>query len=205
VNKSLTIVLPVHNAETRLQKDISDLLELGSELTSELGILIIDDGSTDDTSAVASELASRFPQVKMLRHRQRQGLGAIMQRLHRHVRSDAVMLHDGATAINAEEVRRVWRSWIDRQASKLSQDSIAPLQSLNAAGVDVSKLHSQLERAHRTLGCFQMLSLDQDAEQGYTLTPRLDRPHTRRAGIGILPTMPRPRFLRALAEFAIGE
>ena len=60
LNKSLTIVLPVHNAESRLRKNVSELLELASELTAKFGVLIIDDGSTDATFEVAEELASHL-------------------------------------------------------------------------------------------------------------------------------------------------
>ena len=43
LNKSLTVVLPVHNGETRLRKSVNEILELASELTSKFGVLIIDD------------------------------------------------------------------------------------------------------------------------------------------------------------------
>ena len=52
-NKSLTIVLPVHNGESRLTQFAGEILELASELTPHFSILVVDDGSTDDTSAVA--------------------------------------------------------------------------------------------------------------------------------------------------------
>src|SRR3990172_7759911 len=76
LNKSLTIVLPVHNAESRLRTNVRELLELASELTAKFGVLIIDDGSTDATYEVAEELAAHFPQVSVRRHRQCRGLGA---------------------------------------------------------------------------------------------------------------------------------
>ena len=60
-NKSLTVVLPVYNGETRLRKSVNEILELASELTSKFGVLIIDDGSNDATYEVAEELAAHFP------------------------------------------------------------------------------------------------------------------------------------------------
>ena len=52
-NKSLTVVLPVYNGESRLRKSVNEILELASELTSKFGVLIIDDGSNDATNEVA--------------------------------------------------------------------------------------------------------------------------------------------------------
>ena len=67
LNKSLTVVLPVYNGETRLRKSVHEILELASELTSKFGVLIIDDGSNDATYEVAEELAARYPQVSVRR------------------------------------------------------------------------------------------------------------------------------------------
>ena len=59
----LTIVLPVYNGESRLAELRHQMLELASDLTSHFSIMIVDDGSTDDTSAVAKELSTQYPQV----------------------------------------------------------------------------------------------------------------------------------------------
>ena len=125
LNKSLTIVLPVHNAETRLRKNVRELLELASELTAKFGVLIIDDGSTDATYEVAEELASHYPQVSVRRHRQCRGLGASIDYVQRRVRSDAVIVHDGVTPINSQQVRSLWRQWLDESNVARRQD--APL------------------------------------------------------------------------------
>src|SRR3954471_10234555 len=91
LNKSLTVVLPVYNGETRLRKSVHEILELASELTSKFGVLIIDDGSNDATSEVAEELPARCPQVSVRRNRHRSGLGPAIEYVQRRVRSDAVI------------------------------------------------------------------------------------------------------------------
>src|SRR6478609_2654715 len=112
LNKSLTVVLPVYNGETRLRKSVHEILELASELTSKFGVLIIDDGSNDSTYEVAEELAARYPQVSVRRNRHRSGLGSTIDYVQRRIRSDAVIMHDGASPIDAGEVRSLWRNWI---------------------------------------------------------------------------------------------
>ena len=115
LNKSLTVVLPVYNGETRLRKSVHEILELASELTSRFGVLIIDDGSNDATYEVAEELAAHYPQVSVRRHRHRRGLGSAIDYAQRRVRSDAVIVHDGVTPIDAGEIRSLWRRWIARR------------------------------------------------------------------------------------------
>src|SRR3990172_4042961 len=108
-NKSLTIVLPVYNGESRLASCVTQMLELASDLTSQFSIMIVDDGSTDDTTTVAQELSARFPQVTVRRQRQRSGLGPIISMVRRRVDSDVGVVHDGVSPIDAVQVRRLWR------------------------------------------------------------------------------------------------
>ena len=106
-NKSLTIVLPVYNGESQLALSVTEMLELASDLTPHFKIMIVDDGSTDETSTVAQELAHRYPQVSVERQRQRSGLGPIISLVRRCVDSDVVIVHDGVSPIDAVQVRRL--------------------------------------------------------------------------------------------------
>jgi hypothetical protein len=211
-NKSLTIVLPVHNAENRLRKNVRELLELASELTARFGVLIIDDGSTDSTFEVAEELASYFPQVTVRRHRQSLGLGASLEYVQRRVRSDAVIVHDGVTPVNSQEVRKLWRQWLDESKPrdrKARTPVIASRDTVDLASLQT--IHATLERAHRQVLGFQLVNVSQfDAPAMETASkseaPRTDASHAhKRAGVGRIPSLPRPKFLSALAEFALGE
>lgn len=214
LNKSLTVVLPVYNGETRLRSNVSEILELASELTPRFGVLIIDDGSNDDTYEVAEELAAHYPQVSVRRHRQRRGLGSAIDYAQRRVRSDAIIVHDGVTPIDAGEIRSLWKGWIAQSpaANKDGSDT-APMQGSLAELANLSAIHSAMERAHRRLLGFQMVTpLPYDeafAELGAAeaaTTRRNEASHTdRRTGIGQIPPMPRPKFMTAVANFTLGE
>lgn len=214
LNKSLTIVLPVYNAESRLRKNVRDVLELASELTAKFGVLIVDDGSTDATFEVAEELAAHFPQVKVHRHRHRRGLGATIEYVQRRVRTDAVMVHDGVTPMDPGQMRITWQSWIAQSAAR-ENGTAAPgaLASEITDFANLPAIHAAMERTHgRVLG-FQMLFQEPTTGAGFdclkniaTQSARSDAPHvSRRAGVGRIPPPPRPKFLSALTEFALGE
>src|SRR5262249_27656689 len=139
LNKSLTVVLPVYNGETRLRKSVDEILELASDLTSKFGVLIVDDGSNDSTYEVAEELAARYPQGSVRRNRHRSGLGSTIDYVQRSIRSDAVIMHDGASPIDAREMRSVWRSWLhqttpanDRPAASNIHEAMRDLAKLPA-------------------------------------------------------------------------
>ena len=125
-NKSLTVVLPVYNGESRLRKSVNEILELASELTTKFGVLIIDDGSNDATYEVAEELAAHYPQVSVMRHRHRRGLGSAIDYVQRQIRSDAVIMHDGVTPIDACQMRNLWRHWADARPIMVLSDRTLP-------------------------------------------------------------------------------
>jgi Glycosyl transferase family 2 len=214
LNKSLMIVLPIYNGETRLRKCVGELLELASELTTRFGVLIIDDGSTDATYEVAEELAAHFPQVSVERRRHRRGLGPTIDYAERHIRSDAVIVHDGITPIDPKQVRSLWRNCLAQSGDgDKNAPGSAALQSDICDFADLPAIHAAMEKAHdRVLGFQWITPLTQtradsmDAPGVAAGLPRTDAAHSkRRAGMGQIPVFPRPKFLSALADFALGE
>ena len=211
MNKSLTIVLPVHNGESRLRNCVREILEVASDLTSAFGILIVDDGSTDATFEVAAELSARYPQVSVRRHRYHRGLGPTIDYVQRNVRSDAVMIHDGVTPIDANQMRNEWRRWIARSQSAASTPDPAGSQSDICDFANLPAIHAAMERAHGRMLGFQLLAplqtatADSNGNRQPITTSRPDAAHRPRPDIGRIPPLPRPKFLRALAHFALGE
>jgi hypothetical protein len=213
-NKSLTIVLPIYNGESRLTHHVTEMLELASELTSQFEVMIVDDGSTDDTSAVAQELAARFPQISIRRHRHRRGLGPIISMVQRRVSTDVVIVHDGVTPINSVEVRRLWQqSDFDLSAQHKSQGTgLASTKPNLSELANIRATHAAMALAHERVLGFHLLQPIRDAGTGSTAPATVPATHSPtkartidRSGVGQIPLMPRPNFLSAVADFAMGE
>jgi glycosyltransferase involved in cell wall biosynthesis len=210
LDKSLTVVLPVYNRETSIGRSVAEILDLASELTRRFEILIIDDGSTDATFEVAEELASRFPQISLRRHRHRRGLGAMLEVAGRRTRSDVVILHDGITRIDPEELRTLWWDYV---ASPTKSETGHPLGRAACSQLGgLSAAHAAMEEAHaRVLGFHLVAPIGEDgaplrredAARPANLHVDVDPSYRRR--VGEIPALPRPKFLTALAHFAMGE
>jgi hypothetical protein len=212
LNKSLTVVLPVYNGETRLRKSVHEILELASELTSKFGVLIIDDGSIDATYEVAEELAARYPQVSVRRHRHCRGLGPTIDYVQRHVRSDAVIVHDGASPIDAGEMRSLWRNWIHQTAPAKDRPADATMHEAMRDVANLPAIHAAMEKAHSRVIGFQLITPIEPAEASTDVLSSALQVSRRDAAlptdgrnIGRIPRLPRPKFLSALANFALGE
>ncbi|QDU58723.1 glycosyltransferase family 2 protein [Aeoliella mucimassa] len=195
MNKNLTVVLPVHNAEASLHHDVRNVLEVAAELSTGLRLFILDDGSTDDTYDMAMELSARYPQIRVMHHATRQGLGSAIAELRGQIGDDLVLVHDGASPIQAEQIRRLW----DDEARQITRatDKNTSIDDLRHAAAT----HPAMAAAHNRLAGFQRLS-NMAASDDSQLTRRDQQAQK---NVGVIPPLPRPNFMGALANFALGE
>ena len=73
VDQFACVVLPVHNGQANLRKQVIGLIDVMSEIADEFEIRIVDDASTDSTFEVAGELALEYPQISVHRLRSKHG------------------------------------------------------------------------------------------------------------------------------------
>ncbi len=62
----LSVIMPVYNGEEYLPSAFDSILAQGRELTNQIEILVVDDGSTDDTLEIVSRYSDRLP-LRMIR------------------------------------------------------------------------------------------------------------------------------------------
>lgn len=65
---TLSVILPIHNGARYLRRNVEMLLDLLPQMTDEFQIIIVDDGSTDATGDIASDLALSFSQISVMFH-----------------------------------------------------------------------------------------------------------------------------------------
>ena len=78
--KLLSVAVPCYNSQAYMRNCVDSLLE-GGDLVE---ILIVDDGSKDDTAKIADEYAAKYPNIVKAIHRyDRLALDLLYQRAHR--------------------------------------------------------------------------------------------------------------------------
>ena len=70
--KILTVAIPCYNSQDYMEKCVRSLLPAGNDIE----ILIIDDGSKDDTAMIADRYASEYPEIIRVIHQENGGHGA---------------------------------------------------------------------------------------------------------------------------------
>ena len=69
--KLLSVTVPCYNSQAYMRNCVDSLLE-GGELVE---ILIVDDGSKDDTAKIADEYAAKYPTIVKAIHQENSGHG----------------------------------------------------------------------------------------------------------------------------------
>jgi hypothetical protein len=95
LNRSLTFVLPVRNAQSTLAATVTQVLDMASDLSERFELLVIDDCSSDTTSEVAHELSLHYPQIRVLRNSKPLGEEAALRAGFAQSRGDVVFVRGG--------------------------------------------------------------------------------------------------------------
>jgi len=72
---SLTVAMPAYNEGENIQAMIEDTLHIVGALVDDLEVIVVDDGSRDDTAIIVNHLARIHPQVRLVQHEVNKGYG----------------------------------------------------------------------------------------------------------------------------------
>ncbi len=108
MNDSLSIIVPVRNAEASLAGQVARLLEILPDLTGQFEIVVVDDASTDHTVELVRDLAAQFPQLKLFRHRDVRGIEAAIRTGLQWATGRTVFVQDDPASLSTSDLRRLW-------------------------------------------------------------------------------------------------
>ncbi len=94
-----TVVIPAYNEQVGLARVLADLGEVVARSGRPWEILVVDDGSTDETARVASEAG-----VRLVRHEVNLGYGASLKTGIRRARHDVILITDADATYPAARV-----------------------------------------------------------------------------------------------------
>jgi glycosyltransferase involved in cell wall biosynthesis len=206
LNRSLSVLLPVHNVEPTLADSVEAILEVVGELTTRFELIVIDDGSTDATWEAAKELARGYPQVRLLRELIRRGPGQATRSAMCHAKGDTVIAHDGKPGIDACAIVRLWRS-LGRPATKTAE----PIDTTSGPGQQGFRLlrPCAIDELRRSVAATQEIAwkelpaatqLDEPVTEIIGPRPFIDPPAAAARGPNFL-----SRVKQQLRNFTLGE
>jgi glycosyltransferase involved in cell wall biosynthesis len=108
VEDSLSIVVPVRDAQAVIWNRLHYLLDLAPDLTCRFEIIVVDDASSDHTAEIVSDLARRYPQVKLITSKTQQGLIVATKAGLAAATGSTVFVQEDMAAVSAAHLRRLW-------------------------------------------------------------------------------------------------
>src|SRR5438270_1527639 len=78
INYSLSVVLPAHNEEEAIAATVHEVIETLSTWMLDFEIIVVDDGSQDETGAIVDTMSKTHPCIKVIHHPINKGYGAAL-------------------------------------------------------------------------------------------------------------------------------
>lgn len=104
LKNSISVFLPVYNDQATIAGLVQDALCVLPSLTDDYEVILIDDGSTDGSGALADELARSSAYVTVVHHGRNRGYGAVLRSGFQHATRDLIFYTDGDGQYDVREL-----------------------------------------------------------------------------------------------------
>jgi glycosyltransferase involved in cell wall biosynthesis len=102
-----SIVIPAYNESSRIRPTLDQILRYAAEQGWEAEILVVDDGSHDDTAAVIREYASQHAQIRLVQNGGNRGKGFSVRNGMLHARGDVCLFTDADLSSPISEAQKL--------------------------------------------------------------------------------------------------
>jgi glycosyltransferase involved in cell wall biosynthesis len=104
---SITIFFPCYNEEHNIERVTREALDVAGRLFDDYEIIIVNDGSRDNTGAIADRLAKENPFVRVIHHEHNKGYGAALRTGFENATKELVFYTDGDGQFKIEEITKL--------------------------------------------------------------------------------------------------
>lgn len=109
----VSIIIPAFNEERRLPPFLVQVIDYCALSKKTYEIIVVDDGSHDNTSQSVMSLQSRFPRLRLIRNKKNRGKGFSIRRAIRLAKGQAYLYLDADGSVGPYEIERNLRYIVD--------------------------------------------------------------------------------------------
>jgi len=105
----LSVFFPAYNDSGTIASLVISAVRAASTLTPDYEVIVVNDGSQDDTPQILDELARVYPDhVRIVHHVKNRGYGGALRSGFEHATKELVFYTDGDAQYDPSEVARLW-------------------------------------------------------------------------------------------------
>jgi glycosyltransferase involved in cell wall biosynthesis len=111
----LSVFFPAYNDAGTIASLVITAVKVAATLTDDYEVIVINDGSTDDTAKILDELARLYPEhVRIIHHQQNRGYGGALRSGFAAAGKEFVFYTDGDAQYDPSEVTALWSKMSDQ-------------------------------------------------------------------------------------------
>lgn len=107
INHSVSFLLPAYNDAATIQSAVEEAVRIGKKCTSVYEIIVINDGSSDQTNTILASLQKKFSALTVRTHTTNKGYGATIKELYYKARMDWCYSIPGDYQVGAKELLKL--------------------------------------------------------------------------------------------------
>ena len=104
----LSIFFPAYNDSGTIASLVITALRTARKLTPDHEVIVVNDGSADNTAEILDELARTYPEVRIVHHDQNRGYGGALRTGFATARRELVFYTDGDAQYDPAEMEVLW-------------------------------------------------------------------------------------------------
>lgn len=101
---SLSVFFPCHNEQDNIGPLVTKTLDVLPRISHDFEIIVVDDGSKDQTAPIVRDLAEKHPEVRLVQHEVNRGYGGALQSGFRAATKEWVFYTDGDGQFDIAEI-----------------------------------------------------------------------------------------------------
>ncbi|MDP2930241.1 MAG: glycosyltransferase family 2 protein [bacterium] len=104
----LSIIIPAYNEEKRLPKTLEAIDFYMRQQSYSYEIIVVNDGSKDQTSQVVGERVSHIAKLRMVDNKENHGKGYVVRQGMTEARGDFRIFTDADNSTSIEQIEKIW-------------------------------------------------------------------------------------------------
>jgi len=107
-NIKLSIIIPAYNEKSRIKETLDDVLNYIKKVDYPVEIIVIDDGSTDNTVTVVENYINKQKNIRIINYIKNMGKGYAVNKGVETAKGEFILFMDADNATRINEIERFW-------------------------------------------------------------------------------------------------